>query len=159
VSIVCSTQGVLKVGVEHVIPASIAFLHLSRGNKAQGTSQANAIVEVVVVVVDVVEVVVVIVVKVLVVYVLVVDVIVDVLVVLVVVVVLLVEVLDVLVVVVEEVVVTGIVELGSIISSKHSQKAVSFVKFHEAIISSTANTVVNVHDDESVLFVHSNVVQ
>jgi len=57
-----STHGLLEVGVEHVSPASMAFLHRALGYKAHGGSQAYALVVVVVVVVEVVEVVVVVVV-------------------------------------------------------------------------------------------------
>lgn len=112
VRLLCSTQGVLIVGHEQASPASMAFLHRTRGYKEQGTPQAYArvvvvVVLVVVVVVDVVLVVVVLVV--LVVLVAVVDVVVimvvDVEVVLVVVVVMFVDV-RVVVLVVEVVVVT-----------------------------------------------------
>lgn len=128
----CSTQGVLTVGVEQVSPASIAFLHLTRGYKLQGTSQAYARVVVVVVDVVVVEVVVVDVVEVVVVSVVVVTVVVVVLVVEVDVVVVEVVLVDVFVVLVEEVVVkvTVVVEFGSIYNSKQEQMTVSFVKFH-----------------------------
>jgi hypothetical protein len=130
--VLCSTQGVLTVGVEQACPASIAFLHLTRGYKEQGTSQAYARVVVLVVDVDVVEVVVVDVVKVVVVRVVVVTVVVVVIVVVVVVVVVEVVLVDVFVVLVDEVVVkvTVVVEFGSIYNVKQEQMTVSFVKFH-----------------------------
>lgn len=132
VRVLCSTQGVLTVRVEQASPASMAFLHLTRGYKGQGTPQAYA--RVVVVVVDVVEVVVVMVVVVLVVVVvvvivvLVVDVVVVLVVVEVVLVVVVVEFVDVVDVV--DVVVITVVAFGSIKITKQEQMTVSFVKFH-----------------------------
>jgi hypothetical protein len=121
----------LTVGVEQASPASIAFVHLTRGYSMQGTAQANArvVVVVVVVVVEVVDVVDVVVVLVVVVEVVVVDVVV--VIVLVVVEVEVVEVDDVFVDVKEVVLVVRVVlvSFGPRISKnimKQAQKTVSF---------------------------------
>jgi len=134
----CSTQAMRNVGVEQAWPASMAFLHLSRGYKPQGTEQANARVVVVVVLVVVVDVVVVDVVLVEVVEVLVVDVVevVLVLVVVVDVVVVVVELVFVEVAVVVSVVDVTVVTLGSIRGmsmTKQEQIIVSFEKFHASV--------------------------
>lgn len=131
VRVLCSTHVELTVGVEQSSPASIAFMHLTRGYSMQGTAQANArvVVVVVVVVVEVVDVVDVVVVLVVVVEVVVVDVVV--VIVLVVVEVEVVEVDDEFVDVmdVREVEVVVLVSFGPRISTKmmkQAQKSVSF---------------------------------
>lgn len=140
-----STHGVLQVGLEQNSPASMAFLHLNRGYKAQASPQAYARV-VVVVVVDVV------VVDVLVVVVMVDVVIVEVVVVIIVVELEVVTVEVVVVVVVVEFVVVDVdvvvvvtVELGSIYNVKQEQTTVSFEKFHARVHSEAFNLVVNLH--------------
>lgn len=128
-----SMHGVLIVGVEQDSPASMAFMHLTRGYNSQGVPHANARVVVLVEVVDVVVVVEVEVVEVVVDVVDVVDVVVLVLVVLVVVDVVLVDVVDVfdevrVEVVVEVVVLVSLGPRESMKMAKQTQITVSFEK-------------------------------
>lgn len=140
-----STHGVLQVGLEQNSPASMAFLHLNRGYKAQANPQAYARVVVVVVVdVVVVDVVVEVVVVDVVVVEVVVEIVVDELVVVAVEVVVVVVVVEFVVEDVDVVVVVT-VELGSIKIVKQEQTTVSFVKFHAEVLLEAFNSVVNLH--------------